>query len=136
MLLLNPFKLISGTFTRYWLVEGGIQKNFQKIENCPSWLTFHYVTTSVSLKYSLMDYATYIPDYQHRGIWFKSTNKRQVNMILSRPRKNPSKLLERNLPLVGSHKEGIERTSWHKHVRHSTLSPVSSYHYASKLLFH
>ena len=24
----------------------------------------------VSLKYNLMDYVTYIPDYQHRGIWF------------------------------------------------------------------
>lgn len=46
------------------------RKTFKKNENCQPWLTFHYVTTSVSLKYSLMDYVTYIPDYLHRGIWF------------------------------------------------------------------
>lgn len=118
MLVLNSFKLISGTFTRNWLVEGGIQKNFQKSENCqplncPSSVHFSlcYHKCLLKIQFNGLCHIHTRLFTQRNLIYSKSTNKRQVNMILSRPRINASKLLERNLFLVGSHKKGIHHNA-------------------------
>ena len=126
MLVLNSFKLISGTFTRNWLVEGGIQKNFQKKWKLSTMTHFSlcYHKCLLKIQFNGLCHIHTRLSTQRNLIYSKSTNKRQVNMILSRPRKNASKLLERNLLLVGSHKKGIhhnavllQRASWHMHVK-------------------